>query len=63
MFEEWYSIPQTLINNLFKNYIKRIKKILELEGARLELEHLKQIKEEEGEYGDKHVWEKKILKY
>ena len=63
MFEEWYSIPQTLINNLFKNFIKRIKKILELEGARLEDEHLKQIKEKgEGEYGDGHKWEKKDFK-
>jgi hypothetical protein len=61
-FEEWYSVPQSLINNLFKNYIKRIKKILQLEGARLELEHLKQIRkeeEDEGEYGDKHIWKKK----
>ena len=67
MFEEWYSIPQSLINNLFKNFIKRIKKILELGGARLEIEHLKQIREEEGEeeegeYGDKHKWEKKNFK-
>ena len=69
MFEEWYSIPQSLINNLFKNFIKRIKKILELGGARLEIEHLKQIREEEGEeeegeYGDKHKFgKKKILKF
>ena len=67
-FEEWYSIPQSLINNLFKNFIKRIKKILELGGARLEIEHLKEIKKEEeeeenGEYGDKHKWEKKLLKF
>ena len=66
-FEEWYSIPQSLINNLFKNFIKRIKKILELGGARLEIEHLKEIKKEEeeeenGEYGDKHKWEKKAFK-
>ena len=62
MFEEWYSIPQTLINNLFKNFIKRIEKIYELGGARLEIEHLKQIKEDEGEYGDKHIWKKKDFK-
>ena len=51
MFEEWYSIPQTLVDNLFKNYIKRINKVLELEGARLEYEYLKEIrgKEEEEE--------------
>ena len=49
---------------MFKNFIKRIKKILELGGARLEIEHLKEIKEEEenGEYGDKHKWEKKAFK-
>lgn len=64
MFEEWYSVPQTLINNLFKNFIKRIEKILELGGAGLEDEHLKQIKEDEGEYEDRHKWKKdfKILK-
>ena len=66
-FEEWYSIPQSLINNLFKNFNRRIKKILELGGARLEYEHLKKIKEEEkeeenGEYGDNHKWEKKDFK-
>ena len=27
-FEEWYSIPQTLINNLFKNYLQRIKMMM-----------------------------------
>ena len=67
-FEEWYSIPQTLIDNLFKNFLKRIKKVIELDGARLELEHLNQIKgkgkgkKRKEDYGDKHIWEKKEFK-
>lgn len=46
-FEECYSIPKTLVNNLYKNNIKKIKEIIELDGARLEQEHLKQIKDNE----------------
>lgn len=41
--EEWNSIPKTLIENLCKNYINRIKKVIELDGARLEPEHLKKL--------------------
>ena len=44
MFEEWYSVPQSLIDNLFRSYLIRIRKVIELDGARLENEHLKQIK-------------------
>ena len=41
--DEWNSIPKTLIENLCKNYINRIKKVIELDGARLEPEHLKKL--------------------
>ena len=41
--EEWNSIPKSIIENLFKNYIKRVKKVIELDGARLEPEHLKKL--------------------
>ena len=41
--EEWNSIPKSLIENLFKNYINRIKKVIKLDGARLEPEHLKKL--------------------
>ena len=44
--EEWNSIPLNLIQNLCKNYLYRINKILELNGARLEPEHLKKEKHE-----------------
>ena len=60
-FEEWYSVPKTLVENLCKNYIKKIEKILELNG-RLEQEHLNQIRDNEGEYADGHVWKKITLK-
>ena len=41
IIEEWNSIPQTLINNLCSGFIGRVKKVLELNGSRLEPEHLK----------------------
>ena len=52
--------PKTLVENLCKNYIKKIEKILELNGARLEQEHLNQIRDNEGEYADGHIWKKKL---
>ena len=50
--EEWYSIPHNLIQNLCKNYLYRINKVIELNGARLEPEHLKKEKH------DGYKWEK-----
>ena len=44
--EEWNKIPQSFIKNLFKNFIKRCKKIIELNGGRLEPVHLQQIRKE-----------------
>ena len=41
LMEEWYSIPLNLIQNLCKNYLYRINKVIELNGARIEPEHLK----------------------
>ena len=52
LLEEWNLIPLDLIHNLCKNYSYRINKVLELNGARLEPEHLK--KEKHGDYN----WEK-----
>lgn len=40
ILEEWYSKPINLVQNLFKGYINRIKKVIELNGRILELEHL-----------------------
>ena len=59
MFEEWYSVPQSLTKKLTDNYLKRVKLIKQLGGASLETEHLKKIKHKEGEYGDEHKWEKR----
>ena len=39
-------IPKSFIQKLFKNFIKRCKKIIELNGGRLEPVHLKQIRKE-----------------
>ena len=44
--EEWNSIPLNRIKNCAKNYLRRIKKVIEIKGARLEDCHLKEIKEE-----------------
>ena len=44
--EEWNQIPKDYIKNLFANFIKRCKKIIELKGARLEPEHLRDIRQE-----------------
>ena len=44
--DEWNKIPKSFIQNLFKNFIKRCKKIIELNGGRLEPVHLKQIRKE-----------------
>ena len=41
--EEWNSVPPQLLKNLCSNYLKRIEKVLELNGARLEPEHLRQL--------------------
>ena len=41
-----YKIPKSFIQRLFKNFIKRCKKIIELNGGRLEPVHLKQIRKE-----------------
>ena len=56
MFEEWYSVPQSLIDNLFRSYLARIRKVIELDGARLENEHLKQIKKKVE--NEEHLWKK-----
>ena len=44
--EEWNKIQKSFIQKLFKNFIKRCKKIIELNGGRLEPVHLKQIRKE-----------------
>ena len=44
--EELNNIPQSFIQKLFRNFIKRCNKIIELKGGRLEPVHLKQIRKE-----------------
>jgi hypothetical protein len=58
--DEWNKIPKSFIQKLFKNFIKRCKKIIELNGGRLEPVHLKQIRkdaeiEEKEEKEDKEI--------
>ena len=48
-FEEWNSVPQSLVQNLCKNYIKKIEKVLKNGGARLEKEHLNELRNNENE--------------
>ena len=60
--EEWNTIPKSLINKCGKSYVKRLKKIIELNGERLEPFHLKEIEKELGENSNKNKEdEKKIL--
>ena len=47
ILQEWNSVPLSLIRNLCDGYINRIKKVIELNGSRLEPEHLKNKKKEE----------------
>ena len=47
--EEWNKIPKDFIQKLFRNFIKRCKKIIELKGGRLEPAHLRQIRQEANE--------------
>ena len=44
--EEQNNIPKSFIQKLFRNFIKRCNKIIELKGGRLEPVHLKQIRKE-----------------
>ena len=70
IIEKWNKIPQSFKKKLFKNFIKRCKKIIELNGGRLEPVHLQQIrkeaeketKEEEDECEDDKNNETKKLK-
>lgn len=49
--EEWNSVPDTIIQNLTKGYLERIKKVIELNGERLEPEFTRK---KRGQI--KHVW-------
>ena len=40
LLEEWNSVPLNLIQNLCKGFIDRVKKVIELQGRKLEPEHL-----------------------
>ena len=37
LIEEWGAIPEEMVKNLFKGYLEKVKKILELNGGRIEL--------------------------
>ena len=50
LIEEWNSIPLNLVQNLCVNYLKRIKKVFDLNGERLEPEVLRKYKKNREEY-------------
>ena len=54
-FEEWYSVPQSLVENLCNNYIKRIRMVLQNDGARLEKEHLNELRNEKKMESEKNI--------
>ena len=41
LLEEWNSVPLKMVQNLCKGYLKRLRKCVELNGGRIEPEHLK----------------------
>ena len=60
--EEWNQIPKDYIKGLFTNFIQRCKKIIELNGGRLEPEHLRAIRKEmnKEEDNEEKIKEEKI---
>ena len=48
LLEEWNAVPEEMVKNLCKGYLRRIEKVLELNGARIEPEYFK--KNEKVEY-------------
>ena len=44
--EEWNKIPDDYPKKLVKNYLKRVKKVVEINGNRLEPFHLNEIRKE-----------------
>ena len=55
--EEWNQIPKDYNKSLFTDFIKRCKKIIELKGARIEPEHLRDIRQEmaKEEYNEEKI--------
>ena len=45
--EEWNNIPEEYIKKLVKNYLKRVMKVIEINGNRLEPNNLNEIRKEE----------------
>ena len=57
--EEWNNIPEEYTEKLVKNYIKRVMKVIEIKGNRLEPYHLNDIRtQEENEEKEKKCEEK-----
>ena len=54
LLEEWNAIPKEMVKNLCRGYLKRVQKVLELEGGRIEPEHLKKSKSDKK---DEYIWE------
>ena len=54
LLEEWNAIPKEMVKNLCRGYLKRVQKVLELEGGRIELEHFKKAKSDKK---DEYIWE------
>ena len=55
--EEWNAIPKKIIDNCGKNYRKRLEKVIELEGERLEPFHLQEIKKESNKEEEEDIEE------
>ena len=59
--EEWNKIQEELPQKLVKNFLKRVKKVIEIKGNRLELFHLEEIRKKE-KNDNKIINKKRILK-
>ena len=50
LLEEWNSIPLEMVQNLCEGYLKRVEMVYNMNGKRLEKEHLKKLKKKEIHY-------------
>ena len=59
--EEWNKIPGELPQKLVKNYLKRVKKVIEIKGNRLEPFHLNEIRKEEEKENEEEKKDKELI--
>ena len=59
--EEWNKIQEELPQKLVKNFLKRVKKVIEIKGNRLEPFHLNEIRKEEEKDNEEEKKDKELI--